>query len=111
MIDAVDPGIKLYVRNKRPEDMRQFTSEKTLLFVHGATLPSEVTFGFPLDGLSWMDYIARQGWDVYLVEVRGYGRSTRPPEMDQPAARRGHAFRHAGEEPDAAFQRGATLPR
>ena len=39
MIDAVDPGIKLYVRNKRPEDMKQFTSEKTLLFVHGATLP------------------------------------------------------------------------
>ena len=86
MIDAVDPGIKLYVRNKRPEDMRQFTPEKTLLFVHGATLPSEVTFDFPLDGLSWMDYIARQDWDVYLVEVRGYGRSTRPPEMDQPAA-------------------------
>jgi pimeloyl-ACP methyl ester carboxylesterase len=86
MIDAADPGIKLYVRNKRPEDMRQFTSEKTLLFVHGATLPSEVTFDFPLDGLSWMDYIARHGWDVYLVEVRGYGRSTRPPEMDQPAA-------------------------
>src|SRR5215471_16252742 len=24
-------------------------------------------------------------WDVYLVDVRGYGRSTRPPEMDQPA--------------------------
>src|SRR5262245_13987305 len=33
-----------------------------------------------------MDYIARRGWDVYLVDVRGYGRSTRPPEMDQPAA-------------------------
>jgi len=36
--------------------------------------------------LSWMDYIAQHGWDVYLVDVRGYGRSTRPPEMDQPAA-------------------------
>src|SRR5262245_3245115 len=33
-----------------------------------------------------MDYIARRGWDVYLVDVRGYGGSTRPPEMDQPAA-------------------------
>ena len=33
-----------------------------------------------------MDYIAQHGWDVYLVDVRGYGRSTRPPEMDQPAA-------------------------
>ena len=34
-----------------------------------------------------MEYIARQGYDVYLVDLRGYGRSTRPPEMDQPAER------------------------
>jgi pimeloyl-ACP methyl ester carboxylesterase len=86
MIDAIDPGIKLYVRNKRPEQLKQFTSEKTLLFVHGATQPAEATFDLPLEGLSWMDYIAQHGWDVYLVDVRGYGRSTRPPEMDQPAA-------------------------
>jgi pimeloyl-ACP methyl ester carboxylesterase len=86
MIDAVDPGIKLYVRNKRPEGMTQFAAQKTLLFVHGATLPGEATFDFPIEGLSWMDYIAQRGWDVYLVDVRGYGRSTRPPEMDQPAA-------------------------
>src|SRR5215510_507980 len=86
MIDSGDPAIKLYVRNKRPEDLLQFTSEKTLLFVHGATQPAEATFDLPLEGLSWMDYIAQHGWDVYLVDVRGYGRSTRPPEMDQPAA-------------------------
>jgi pimeloyl-ACP methyl ester carboxylesterase len=86
MIDAVDPGIKLYVRNKRPEGMTQFTAQKTLLFVHGGTSPGEAVFDFPLEGLSWTDYIAQRGWDVYLVDVRGYGRSTRPPEMDQPAA-------------------------
>jgi hypothetical protein len=86
MIDAVEPGTKLYVRNKRPEGMKQFTAQKTLLFVHGATLPGEAIFDFPLEGLSWTDYIAQRGWHVYLVDVRGYGRSTRPPEMDQPAA-------------------------
>src|SRR6266581_9022673 len=86
MIEAADPGTRLYIRNKRPEDLKQFTSEKTLLFVHGATQPAEATFDLPLEGLSWMDYIAQHGWDVYLVDVRGYGRSTRPPEMDQPAA-------------------------
>lgn len=85
MVDAADTGTQLYVRNKRPVDMTLFTSDRTLLFVHGATLPSEATFDFPLEGLSWMDYIARHGWDVYLMDVRGYGRSTRPPEMDQPA--------------------------
>ena len=85
-IDAPDPGIKLYIRNKRPEAMTQFTAEKTLLFVHGATQPAEATFDLPLEGVSWMDYIASRGWDVYLVDVRGYGTSSRPPEMDQPAA-------------------------
>jgi pimeloyl-ACP methyl ester carboxylesterase len=86
MIDAADPGIKLYVRNKRTEDLKQFASEKTLLFVHGASQPAEATFDLPLAGLSWMDYIAQHGWDVYLIDVRGYGRSTRPAEMDQPPA-------------------------
>ena len=85
MIDATDPGTKLYVRNKRPEDMRRFVPERTLLFVHGATQPAEATFDLPLEGVSWMDHVARHGWDVYLVDVRGYGRSTRPPEMDRPA--------------------------
>ena len=55
MIDAADSGIKLYVRNKRPEGMKQFASEKTLLFVHGATQPAEATFDLSLEGLSWMD--------------------------------------------------------
>ena len=83
MIDASDPGIKLYVANKHRTNL-QLSSEKTLLFVHGATQPAEATFDLSLDGMSWMDYIAQHGWDVYLVDV-GYGHSTRPAEMDQPA--------------------------
>lgn len=77
------PGIQLFVRNKHLEGA-PLSADKVLLFVHGATYPSETTFDLPLGGMSWMDFIARHGWDVYLVDVRGYGRSTRPPEMDQP---------------------------
>ncbi len=84
-VPARDPGIQLYVRNKRPEAMTTFTPDRILLFVHGATYPAETTFDLQLDGLSWMDYIAQRGYDVYLMDVRGYGRSTRPPEMAQPA--------------------------
>ncbi len=79
------PGISLYVRNKRPADLKTFSAQRTLLYVHGATYPSETAFDLVLDGLSWMDFIACHGWDVYLVDLRGYGRSTRPPEMAQPA--------------------------
>lgn len=86
MVPAVDPGISLYVRNKHPQGAEKFTGEKILLYVHGATQPAETAFDLKLNGLSWMDYVARHGYDVYLVDVRGYGQSTRPPEMDKPAA-------------------------
>lgn len=79
-----DPGISVYVRNKRPAGMTAFSPEKTVLYVHGATYPSATAFDLNLDGFSWMDYIARQGYDVWLVDVRGYGGSTRPAAMDQP---------------------------
>ena len=71
-------GVDLFVRNKRPAATQTFPSDRIVLFVHGATFPSESTFDLALDGLSWMDFIARTGYDVYLVDVRGYGGSTRP---------------------------------
>ena len=85
MIPAVDPGIELYVRNKHPQGVKKFGPERILLFVHGATYPAESAFDLKLNGLSWMDYIAQRGYDVYLVDLRGYGKSTRPPEMSRPA--------------------------
>ena len=90
-----DPGIEIYVRNKRPAAMTSFSSDKTVLYIHGATYPSETAFDLKLDGLSWMDYIAQQGYDVYLLDVRGYSQSTRPPQMDQPA---GESAPFAGTE-------------
>jgi len=81
-------GIELFVRNKRPAGMQTFASDRIVLFVHGATFPSESTFDLALDGLSWMDFIARAGYDVYLVDVRGYGGSTRPsPTTSEPSSR------------------------
>lgn len=85
MIPSGDPGIELYVRNKHGQGIKAFASERVLLFVHGATYPAETTFDLKLGGVSMMEFLAQRGYDVYLVDVRGYGRSTRPPEMDQPA--------------------------
>jgi pimeloyl-ACP methyl ester carboxylesterase len=78
-------GIELFVRNKRPAGSAAFAPSRILLYVHGATYPSETAFDLRLDGFSWMDYIACRGFDVYLVDLRGYGQSTRPPEMEAPA--------------------------
>jgi pimeloyl-ACP methyl ester carboxylesterase len=84
MVPSVDPGIRLYVRNKHLEGSGKFPADHVLLYVHGATYPSETAFDLPLNGVSWMDYIARRGYDVYLVDIRGYGKSDRPAEMSQP---------------------------
>ena len=83
MIPSGDAGIQLFVRNKHLAG-RESSSDKILLFVHGATYPAETAFDLPIEGISMMDLIAMRGYDVYLVDVRGYGRSTRPPEMSQP---------------------------
>ena len=85
MIPSGDTGIQLFVRNKHPAG-RQTSTDKILLFVHGATYPAETAFDLPIEGVSMMDLIAARGYDVYLVDVRGYGRSTRPAEMSQPPA-------------------------
>jgi pimeloyl-ACP methyl ester carboxylesterase len=84
MVPALDPGITLFVRNKRPADMAAFAPARTVLFVHGATYPAHTAFDLQIGGLSWMDYIAARGYDVYLVDLRGYGKSTRPKEMAEP---------------------------
>lgn len=87
MVRSGDPGIEIYVRNKRPANITGFRPEQTVLYVHGATYPSETAFDLKLDGLSWMEYIASRGYDVWLLDLRGYGKSTRPPEMnDKPEA-------------------------
>jgi pimeloyl-ACP methyl ester carboxylesterase len=87
MVPAADPGIRLYVRNKHAQGRDSYPGSKIVLFVHGSTYPAETAFDLQLNGFSWMDYIARHGYDVYLVDVRGYGKSTRPPQMDQPPER------------------------
>jgi len=83
MVKSPDAGIEIYVRNKRPANMTSSRPERTVLFVHGATYPAETAFDLKLDGVSWMEYIASRGYDVYLLDVRGYGKSTRPNEMAQ----------------------------
>jgi pimeloyl-ACP methyl ester carboxylesterase len=79
------PSIELLVRNKRLSSSESFSAERTIVMVHGATYPIESLFDVELDGFSFLDFLASHGYDVYAVNVRGYGGSTRPPEMEQPA--------------------------
>src|SRR5258708_34319280 len=87
MVKSPDPAIEIFVRHTRPAGMTSFRPERTVVFVHGATYPAHTAFDLKLGGLSWMEDIASHGYDVYLLDLRGYGKSTRPKEMsDDPKA-------------------------
>jgi pimeloyl-ACP methyl ester carboxylesterase len=57
---------------------------RVVLFVHGAGTPAEVSFDVPYKDYSWMAYLAQAGYDVFSVDMTGYGRSTRPFPMNDP---------------------------
>jgi pimeloyl-ACP methyl ester carboxylesterase len=84
-IPSDTPGIELYIRNKRPKSLAHWSAGKTIVMVHGATFSSGSLYDVPLGGMSLMDYLALRGYDVHAVDVRGYGRSSRPETMEADA--------------------------
>jgi pimeloyl-ACP methyl ester carboxylesterase len=71
--------VKLYLRERvkgTPDP------NKLVLFIHGAGTPAEVSFDVPFSDYSWMAYLANAGYDVFSVDMEGYGRSARPPAMN-----------------------------
>jgi pimeloyl-ACP methyl ester carboxylesterase len=55
------------------------------VLVHGARVPGLASFDLPVPGGSLAEDLARAGYPVYIMDVRGYGHSTRPPEMSEPS--------------------------
>lgn len=82
-VESPDWG-PIYVRNKHPTGVDEFAPGRIVIMQHGATYGS-AAFDLPFAGLSWMDYIASRGFDVYCIDLPGYGRSQRPPQMSEPA--------------------------
>jgi pimeloyl-ACP methyl ester carboxylesterase len=79
--------VQLYVRErvKAGTALRAASiADRVVLFVHGAGTPAEVAFDTPYEDYSWMAHLARAGFDVFSVDMTGYGRSTRPPQMNDP---------------------------
>ena len=59
-------------------------ADQVVLFVHGAGTPAEVSFDVPYKDYSWMGYLAGAGFDVFSMDMTGYGRSSRPAPMNDP---------------------------
>lgn len=75
-----DPGVRIAVREvstRRP-------AGPPVLLLHGARVPGVGSFDLPVRGGSLAEDLARAGHRVYVMDARGYGRSTRPPALSQP---------------------------
>lgn len=73
--EVVQAGVALRSGSERPP---------VVLFIHGAGTPAEVAFDVPYRDYSWMAYLAKAGYDVFAMDMTGYGRSTRPSPMNDP---------------------------
>jgi pimeloyl-ACP methyl ester carboxylesterase len=63
-----------------------FDLRRAVLYVHGATFPSTVSIAHRFDGRSWRKALGDAGFDVWGLDLYGFGHSDRYPEMDRPAA-------------------------
>ena len=75
---------QIYVREVAREGAGAPAADRVVLFVHGAGTPAEVAFDVDYQDYSWMGYLAAAGFDVFSMDVTGYGRSTRPGPMNDP---------------------------
>ena len=116
MVESIAPGLSVFVRNKHLAGREDLSPAQTVLCVHGATYPSTVTFDYALSGGSWMDVLARAGFDVWCMDILGYGNSDRPAELSRPAEDNApvvdteHAVADAGRVVDYILQQ-RGLPR
>lgn len=81
--------VGIFVREKLSEHLLQEGAtesfeRKVVLMVHGGFSPATLAFDVPYRDYSWMEQLAREGFDVFAMDMVGYGRSTRPPQMDEP---------------------------
>ena len=58
---------------------------RPVVLLHGARVPGIASFDLPVAGGSLAEDLARAGHRVFVLDARGYGRSTRPASMSGPA--------------------------
>jgi len=89
-IEARD-GATLNCWERSPPD-----ADEAVLFVHGAMTNARALFATPVEGddsYSWLHAASGMGRAAFALDVRGYGHSDLPPEMDEPPEANGPPVR------------------
>src|ERR1700744_5395055 len=82
-----DGSVKLFMFEKYAGDPAKTVG--TILFVHGSSMAGQPTFDLQVPGRpdsSVMDFFARQNYDVWCVDMEGYGRSEKGRDNNAPIA-------------------------
>lgn len=104
-IPSHQPALVARVRHTAPD---RANGAPPVLFVHGSSFPSGLSFDFRMDGQSWMDWMAARGYDVYALDFPGYGLSDRYPATAAaggPPGRAREVARDVGGAVDAILRR------
>ena len=75
-------GNKIFVREVGTSNLTQ--TAPAILLIHGARVPGLASFDLDVPGGSLAADLAERGLAVYVMDISGYGASTRPKEMDIP---------------------------
>jgi len=78
-------SVRLFVREKIRQDSGDAPAAErgVVLMIHGGYWPGTMAFDFDHQDYSWMAALARAGFDVFAMDMTGYGFSSRPL-MDDP---------------------------
>jgi pimeloyl-ACP methyl ester carboxylesterase len=76
-----DKRVELFVREKVESGRRRKAS--VVLMIGGSTVSAIPDFDLQFENYSWMEYLATAGFDVFAMDLTGYGLSPRP-KMDDP---------------------------
>ncbi len=68
--------VGLFVREK--VQARKIGKAPVVLMIAGATVSVAAAFDVPFENYSWMEYLANAGFDVFGMDLTGYGLSPRP---------------------------------
>jgi pimeloyl-ACP methyl ester carboxylesterase len=74
-------AVDLFVRERVRRG--QHHARGVVLMVAGSTTPVVPAFDLRFENYSWMAFLARSGFDVFALDLQGYGLSARP-RMDDP---------------------------
>ncbi len=101
-IPSHQPALVARMRHTAPDHAN---GALPVLFVHGASFPSGLSFDFRMEGQSWMDWMAARGYDVYALDFPGYGLSDRyPADAAPPPGRARQVAADVGSAVDAILR-------